>query len=283
MNSLIKKDINRFFTYNSQYNKYMDELDSYEYFSYKNMNVHIYYRKYKDNLDINHIKRVIKRVFVISQFIPYDLNIYLLLSPFKKTFNLEDYRKPLKTINCNSAFTYLNKPIIYILRFEEYPKVLMHELIHHITQIHSNFSSYNENRLKTHFKINNPSLDPNEAIVEFWATIMHLYQISIEYNLDFYKLFLKELQYSLYKSSQILTIQKESPNGIYTDETNTYAYIIFKTIFMYNLLEFQKIYTFPYNDTVLTDFLIKHSSLPLSSLSSIKNKKSLRFMIHSNY
>ena len=55
---------------------------------------------------------------------------------------------------------------------------------------------------------------------------------------------------------------------------------------MYNLNDFQKIYTYPYDDTVLTDFLIKYSS----SLKKItknpcknRNNKSLCFMIHSDY
>ena len=103
-------------------------------------------------------------------------------------------------INVNSGFTYLNKNDIYIVRKEEYPKVLLHELLHHNKYIHSSFKEYNINRLKKHFNIiANNTFDPNETIVEFWATIIHLKHISEDYNLDFYKLYLDELKYSLYK------------------------------------------------------------------------------------
>lgn len=281
----IKSDVSDFFSYNQEIVTYLDEINKCFNFSFKNMNIYVLYRENKDNINIPYIKKVIKRVYIISQFIPKNINIYLILSPFKKEFN-DNYLTPISVINCNSAFTYLSRADIYILRMEEFPKVLMHELIHHLKDIHSTFKIENTNRLKSHFKIKNNKLDPNEAIVELWATIIHLYQLSIEYNKPFYDLFLIELKYSLFKCYQLFEIQKKYPNGIWIDNTNIYAYIIFKTIFMYNLNDFQKIYTYPYDDTVLTDFLIKYSS----SLKKItknpcknRNNKSLCFMIHSDY
>lgn len=280
----IKKEVNIFFKDNETIVKYMNEINKYYYFSYKNMKIHVLYRENIDNINIPFIRKVIERVYIISRYILKTINIYLILSPFEKKFN-DNYMMPLDIINCNSAFTYLNRADIYILRMEEFPKVLMHELIHHLNFIHSSFKTENINRLKSHFKINNIYLDPNEAIVELWATIIHLYKISIEYNKDFYKLFLIELRYSLFKSYQLLEIQKKLPNGIWKDETNVYCYIIFKTIFMYNLNEFQKIYTYPYNDTILTDFLIKYSSsLKKITKNPYKCRKtnSLCFMVNSD-
>jgi hypothetical protein len=290
MNSIInfnsiKNDVNDFFHYNKEYSDYLNEINKSFYFSFKNMNVYVLYRENKDKINIEHIKKVIKRVYIISQFIPKTINIYLLLSPFEKYFN-DDIKKPLDIINCNSAFTYLNRCDIYILRYEEYPKVLMHELIHHIKNIHSSFKLENINRLKSYFKINNSNLDPNEAIVELWATILHIYQISIEYNKDFYELFLMEIIYSLFKCYQLREIQKQMPNGIWNDNTNIYCYIIFKTIFMYNLNEFQKIYTYPYNDDLLTDFLIKYAKTLKTVINNPCKKRTsnkLCFMIYSDY
>jgi len=146
----------------------------------------------------------------------------------------------------------------------------------------------NINKLKKHFNISHKAnIDPNETIVEFCATVFHLYQISLESNIDFYKLFKDELKYSLYKTQLLLKKQKEMHNGIWYEESHIYCYIIFKTIIMYNLCEFLKIYTYPYNDDVITDFIINHSDF-LKSLSisinptNIRPANSLCFMIHSD-
>jgi hypothetical protein len=79
--------------------------------------------------------------------------------------------------------------------------------------------------------------------------------------------------------------------GIWYEESHIFCYIIFKTIIMYNLCEFLKIYTYPYNDDAITDFIINHSNFLKSfkSLKSLKNNEidirpsnSLCFMIHSD-
>lgn len=215
------------------------------------------------------------------------VDVYLSLSPFKKQFN-ENPKIPLSNFNVNSGLTIVNiygKPIdkkIYILRQEECGKVMFHEFIHHMPEIHSTFSQFNIKRLQKHFNIKS-DIDPNEAIVEFWATVMFLKQISEETNKDFYELFKEELKYSLYKSNQLFELQKKN-NGIWYDSTHAYCYIIFKTIIMYNLLEFQKIYTFPYNNTVLTDFFIKYSKLPkiTSNPTNKRSDNSLCFMVNSD-
>ena len=82
-------------------------------------------------------------------------------------------------------------------------------------------------------------------------------------------------------------------DGIWYEKSNIYCYIIFKTIIFYNISDFIKIYTFPYNDDIITEFIINHSgflsSLPLSSLSSLPSKiinirpsNSLCFMVQSD-
>jgi hypothetical protein len=173
---------------------------------------------------------------------------------------------------------------ICVLRKEEYIKVIYHEIIHHILLINSTFSNSNINKLKSHFKILNRKVDPNEAIIEFWATIMFLKELSLETNKDYYELFMEELNYSLYKSYQINKLQKLNGGYWKDDDTNLYSYVIFKTIIMYNIIEFNKIYTFPYNDDVITDFLIKNSNLPLKTCRNNSKRKimSLCFMVNSD-
>jgi hypothetical protein len=268
---------------------YLDTLNTEKTFKYHNINI-FYYGKSGDTLDLNYIQKILKRAYIITKHINKTFNIHLILSPLKKEFN----GLILSAKNCNSGLTYIysNKDIpnvnIYIIRKEEFGKVIIHEIIHHITLIHSSFKISNINKLKKHFKISlSSNIDPNETIVEFCATIFHLYQISLETNTDFYKLFKDELNYSLYKTKQLLDLQKKMPNGIWYEESHIYCYIIFKTIIMYNLCDFLKIYTYPYNDDIITDFIIKYSGF-LSSLPKIihitvnRPSNSLCFMAHSD-
>jgi hypothetical protein len=283
----IKKDALVFFGIDINIKNEINKLDKIYKFKYYNIN---YFILYKNNYPREKIDKIVKRVYKISQYYDKTFNIYLLLTPLKKLFNNDIYQE-LNASNINSGFTYLNMNTIYLIRMEELPKVILHELIHHNKLIHSQFKEINIKRLKECFKIDKRIyFDPNEAIVEFWAMIIHLYFISIEYKLDFYELYKKELNYSLIKSKQILNIQKRLLNNIWVDkDCHIFAYIIFKTIFLFYLDEFYKIYTFPYSDDVITEFLISHyepfiSALNQMSLNKLSlNPRSLRFMLYSNH
>jgi hypothetical protein len=272
----IKRDIASFFK-NNAFNDYLNTVNKRKFLKYKNITILIIYKD-ESSLNISHIQMVLKRLYKITQYINKNFNMILLLSPFSKKIN----NNLLSYLHVNSGFTYLNKNNIYIVRKEEFPKVLLHEILHHNQYIHSTFKQSNIQRLKKHFNITNIDFDPNETIVEFWATIIHLNLISEDYKLDFYKLFMDELKYSLYKCYQLYNLPKKVLN---TSKTNVYAYVIFKTILMYNIVELQKIYTYPYNDDVITDFIIQHSKLPLTitkNPSKIRDDNSLCFMSYSD-
>ena len=287
-----KYRVNDYFKYD-KLKVYLDTLNDIKTIKFKNINIFIFINKNKDlnkEIDLNYLNIIIKRAYAITKHINKIFNIHLILSPLEKKYN----STILRTDNCNSGLTYIYKSAdvpnvdIYIVRKEEFGKVIIHEIIHHIKLIHSNFKESNINKLRKFFNISHlADIDPNETIVEFCATIYHLYQISLETKTDFYNLFKDELKYSLYKTQQLLKLQKKMPGGIWYEESHIFCYIIFKTIIMYNFCEFQKIYTFPYNDDVITDFLINHSGF-LSSLNIKKNPSKLRtsnslcFMIHSD-
>lgn len=267
----------------------IDKLNKIYKFKYHNIN---YYILYKNKFNLKKIQRIVKRVYNLSHYYNRTFNIYLLLTPLKKSFNSNIY-EPLNENNINSGFTYYKGNSIYLIRLEELPKVLLHEIIHHNDLIHNKFKLSNIKKLKECFKIDNKiDIDPNEGIIELWACLIHLYFISKEYNKDYYSLFKNELKYSLIKSNQILNIQKKLPNNLWIDkDSNIFPYIIFKTIFLLYLDEFNKIYTFPYDDDIITNFLISHYEPFINFLSLNKkslnkkslNPKSLRFMIYSDY
>ena len=285
-----KDVINDYFKYIPLKN-YLDTLNHIKTIKFHNINIHIIYNL-NDDIDMNYIRKVLYRAHKITMYINKIFNIHLVLSPFKKEFN-QSNPIILDTHNCNSGLTYiyLNTDVpnvdIYIIRKEEFGKVIIHEIIHHINLIHSSFKHSNIKKLKDHFKIlPDANIDPNETIVELCATIFHLYQLSIENKQDLYNLFKDELKYSLYKTQQLLELQKQMKNGMWYEKSNIYCYIIFKTIIMYNISEFIKIYTFPYNDDIITDFIINHSgflsSLKIKPITNIRPSNSLCFMVHSD-
>jgi len=193
---------------------------------------------------------------------------------------------PIDFHDINGGYTYVNGNEITIVRHEECNKVVLHELLHHNPLIHvDKWKKKNIKRLMKHFNIHpNSSFEPNEAVVEFWATIMHLYFVSKEYNLDMKKLLDDEIKHSLFKSHQLLCHLKDN---IWYEKSNAFSYIIFKTIILSNLKAFIKIYEFPYDDTKITDFLIKYSPMMKNKLIKKNPFKhipdnSLRIMIYSD-
>jgi len=237
---------------------FINIIDSTFIYNFNNIKCIVYYNKNKNNINKNKIKEIIQRGYKISNK-SKNIIIHLILTFAKKKF---EKNKILTPKNINSGFTYTSKNEIFIFRQEEYPKVIIHELIHHNNLIHNdNFSISNKQKLLNHFNITNDTiLILNEAIIEFWALLIHLAFISCKYNINYKELYNYELQYSLFKSYQILKLKEKNKNKLWCDKCNIYSYIIFKTIFLKNINDFFKIYTFPYNDTIITNFLIQKSN-----------------------
>jgi len=247
---------------------YIDEITDVYHYEYNNLIIDVYYRKTKDNLDINKIQRVLMRCYKIANKKKI-FNIKLFLSPAKKVI---DYHKILTAANANSGFTFPSRNEIYIFREEEFPKVLLHELIHHIDLVdNQNYKNSNRDALRNHFNITTDTIIIlNETIVELWSLLLHILFISSEYNLDFQELFEMELKYSLFKTYQILQLKETYKNKKWCDKCNIYCYIVFKTIIMMHIKEFlNDINSYPYDDTKITNFIIQKSS-SLQSLQSLQ-------------
>jgi hypothetical protein len=260
----IKNNLKQYFR--SPYNikeviDYIDNIDSIYKYSLNNIDIIVYYREGIDNIDKKLIIKTIKRGCVIYKK-EKKIIINLIYTPAKKIL---EYNKPLTTKNVNSGFTFANGNEIFIFRREEFPKVIIHELIHHNRYIHNdNFKLQNKLNLIKHFNLHpNTTLILNEAIVELWATFIHLSFVSRDYKIDLKELLNVELHYSLYKTWQIFELQKKFINNLWYDECNIFSYIIFKTICIFHLHEFIKIYSFPYDDTMVSNFIISHSKIKI--------------------
>ena len=183
--------------------KYLISSKYYKIFKYKNIKFYFLYNNPYD-INIEKINKLLLRCYKLDSI--NNINIYIILSESKRFLP----KKIIKPININGGFTFSNNNDIFIIRKEEYPKVILHEILHHNKNIDNhNWSHNNIKKLKEHFNIHcNTVLIPNEAIIELWATINHLKFISEDYKLNFNKLLKEEIKYSLYKSYQILNLQK---------------------------------------------------------------------------
>jgi hypothetical protein len=167
----------------------------------------------------------------------------------------------IDVVNINGGYTYINKNNIYIIREEDYGKVIIHELLHHNTTIHyQEWEASNIRRLKEHFKIRKEMLlIPNEAIVETYACILN----TIFYSIETETAGTKGLNDNLKRDQEhsLLLLKKiidKQGDGLWDEKTHSFCYIVFKTILYVYFNRFLKIYRYR-NDTVITDFLIRHS------------------------
>jgi hypothetical protein len=240
-------------------------VNKYDYFNtIKYKNISIKYIPIRD-LTIKKMKTVIYRLGYISKLlnITKDINIWFIPCKCKRLF--PSNRENIEQKHINGGYTYLNSNNIYVYRFEEYAKVFIHELLHH-SVLQLKFSNKQLNTLYKEFKIDkNANLEPTEAIIEVWAILLHLKCVSIENNVSFNKLYKLEVAWNINLSNKI----KEIHNTIelWKDDTPSYSYVYLKTILLITWKEFIKI-TVPYNDKIITDYLIKYKDLPII----LKNK-----------
>jgi len=195
------------------------------------------------------------------------------MNPLKR-FMPSKKEEVIDAVNINGGYTYINKNNIYIIREEDYEKVIIHELLHHNTLIHQeDWEAQNIKRLKEHFKIDkNMLLIPNEAIIETFACILNTVYHSIETGTSFNENLKRDQEHSVILAKKILDKQ----NGeLWNEKTHSYCYIVFKTIFYVYFNDFLKIYKYK-NDTGMTDFLIKYSQKLYRRIKKIKQIKKIR-------
>lgn len=240
------------------------------------LTMNLYYHK-DLRINLSQLILTIKRIIITRTF--FNINgpmvIHFICSPYKRYFPQKGI---ISSKHINGGFTDITKNEIFVTRVEEYSKVLIHEVLHHCHYIHGYFSQNNIQKLKQTFNISEKTiLLPNEAVVEFWATILTIKFISFETKIPFKLLYDLELHHSICQSARI--VQKQG-NKEWDEKTNSYCYIVFKTILLAHVAEFLKNYTFPYDDTYITDFIINYKNK--TKLPSIETQKSLRMMMLSD-
>jgi hypothetical protein len=214
----------------------------------------------------------IRAVITLYKMYNKHFRFFIVLNPLKRYIS----RGIITTKNINGGFTYTNDRDIFIIRKEDYQKVILHELLHHNIYIHNeNWKTENINKLKEHFKIH-PSciLIPNEAVVETIACILHVCFTSLEKNKKYGHVFRIEKQHSMKTVKKILNLQNKN---LWNEKTNAYAYTVLRNILFCNLNKFLKYFSFRhYDDSKITEFLIKHNKK--IKITDVNDKKSLKLV-----
>lgn len=241
---------------------------------------YIYYQT-ATNVNMTKLLLSLKQAIVSMRFFNVNkpLNIHIVLSPYKRYMPAQN-KEHVCACNINGGFTYPSGNSIYVVREEEYTKVMIHEILHHCRDIHNNgFFDRQLNLLKKSFNIAQQTvLVPNEAVVEAWATIVNCAYLSFEYNQSFEKLIKMETEFGLHQSHKILKKQGNKP---WFETTNAFCYVIFKTILLKNLSKLTG-YSYPYDPEYITQFLIQHKNSVKKKIKNsdffdkMKSKKSLR-------
>lgn len=198
----------------------------------------------------------IYRIYLTSKLYKISKNFTFYIIMYSGKRKLPNKNSSIKAENINGGFTYIRGNNIYIIREQDYEKVILHELLHHNTSMHYEYwSNYNINRLKKTCNINkNQLLIPNEAIIELFGCLLNVIFYSIETKKNFKELLKKDIAHSIKLSKRVLKYQDGKE---WYETTNCYCYVIFKTILYKYIDDFFKIYKCN-NDTDITDFLIEH-------------------------
>ena len=179
--------------------------------------------------------------------LPYKNNlvkIRIILSKQKKS--LYSNYNILSPININSGST-LPGEYVNIWRFEEFEKVMIHEIQHFYgCDFHSSNSNYYlvENVIKKCFDIKGDD-KVNESYNEVMAHIISMIYFSKIYKLKLKDVFNFELYFLLFQTAKIIdffggnnydSIFIKTPNHIHFNQrTSVLSYYVIKTLFMFNI------------------------------------------------
>ena len=213
----------------------------------ESVTIHVLHRARDINADVpvSQVQRVAWRVACMFRVLGMQGPMVYWFIPSLATKVFPEISRCVDKSHVNSAYTYTDGHEVYIYRREEFPKVMLHEALHH-SQFDTG-SRWEQPLLKRVFQKFSISpetkLRPNEAIVETWAELFHLAFISHEYNLDFKKLYAMELQWSLQQARRIVSRQGGGGGGIgpWKEKTHAYSYYVIRSFFMFDPNAFVRI------------------------------------------
>ena len=221
---------------------------------------------YKETPPLRYLLRIVKRLVCLTRMFSIDKTYTIWLLPMNHNRRFPDGTQ-VEPIHINGGFTYVQGTTIYVYRYEECAKVLLHELLHHSPfDTHGKWTNDQINGMRSVCSIHNTvELNINEAIVEFWAVLFECLFVSYEYEIPYKMLIKKEQDWSILQTAKLLKY-KDKYFTLWQESTNAYCYIVLKTLLLTNYEDFLKI-SVPYTTSHLYDFIVSHYN------KNIKNKK----------
>ena len=225
-------DLERFITRLSKHNTY----------SLPNVDVHVV-ASLKDCPAHMLMLRVIRRVQCIMNIFQMEkrLTFWLIPCPNLRVFPLR--HETVEPRHINGGYTYPAKDTIFVFRQEEFPKVFLHETLHHTSLDVDHLLKANDvMQLYKYFNISekgcplkcDTDLRPNEAIVEAWAELYHLSFLSFEYKLPFSALLKKELEWACIQAKRLLRHQNNMHKQMWKESTHSFSYTIIRASLLWS-------------------------------------------------
>lgn len=205
-------------------------------FKYDKLNIKITMvikKNKKETKYLNDIEEILKRIiylYELSEKKSKILRIVFFFNTSKKNMPKNEY---LKTIHVNSALSEISEDKneygnILIWRYEEYLKVLIHELLHSMNYDYNLINSNINDIFKKLIDLSD-NYNINEAWTEFVTTILH-FIIYLVHNNKEYKYFKnminEQKKYSLCQANIIYN--HSFRNGIFYQHTSVFSYYIIK-------------------------------------------------------
>ena len=176
------------------------------------------------------------------------LNIYLYPTKFKKEITRDKKWKP---VNINGGMTSSTSSTrdVYVWRYEEMPKVVLHEMVHAMQIDDALFENNLSKRFINEFGLMSSNyINVFESYTEIVAGIMNIMLFCIENNKDnLYDLLNIERNWSLFQAAGVLKvsgyedIEKFLGNkDKLIQETNVFSYYILRSAHMYSIEKYLK-------------------------------------------
>lgn len=181
------------------------------------------------------VRKVLRRALALYAFTGATKPLKIIWIPCAARRHMPAAGELMAAEHINGGYTYMNGDTIYIYRYEEFAKVLIHEILHH-TYFDAGRLNWPVDELRRVFNIAPETpLVPNEAVVETWAELFQLIFISIETEIPLETLIEAEANHALCQTAKLLAHAGAAP---WRERTNAFSYIVFRTIFLCHLPEF---------------------------------------------
>jgi hypothetical protein len=189
------------------------------------------------------LERVLRRIACLCRTWSCSKHLEFWLLPMRKPRRMPPGPTPIQTHHINGGFTYPMRNQIFIVRAEEFPKVMLHETIHHLSlDTHRYWTPALEQALYRLFRIEtagcpeacHTNLSPNEAVVETWAEVFQIAFQTIERGAPWRMLYDMELAWARTQSHKVLTKQARL-GGAWREGSHAYSYILLRTLALAHL------------------------------------------------